>query len=101
MVAAVEFDEAQVTELVIFDVDPSLKFPVAVNCWEFPAATEELAGVTVIETIVAVTVGFADFPGQFTRSTSAGRSNKLANVRTHRALIEESHHLQGRARILT
>ena len=53
IVAAVVFDEAQVTVLVMFEVDPSLNIPVAVN-WSVPAAgTEEFAGVTVIEVSVS------------------------------------------------
>ena len=53
IVAAAVLDEAQVTELVMFDVDPLLNVPVAVNCSVLPAATEEFAGVTLIETSVA------------------------------------------------
>jgi hypothetical protein len=53
IVAAVVFVEAQVTVLVMFEVDPSLNVPVAVN-WRVPAdGTEEFAGVTVIEVSVS------------------------------------------------
>jgi hypothetical protein len=56
IVAAAVLDDAQVTVLVMFDVDPLLNVPVAVNCSVLPAATEEFAGVTAIEVSVAVLV---------------------------------------------
>jgi hypothetical protein len=49
MVATAVLDELQVTELVIFDVLPSLKFPVAVNCWVALTAMPGVEGVIVIE----------------------------------------------------
>ena len=45
--------ELQVTVVVRFCVEPSVKVPVAVNCWLVPRAIEGLAGVTAIETRVA------------------------------------------------
>ena len=50
IVATALFEEPQVTELVKFCVLPSLKVPVAVNCWVVPLAIELFAGVTAIET---------------------------------------------------
>jgi hypothetical protein len=48
------FDELQVTCVLRFSVDPSLKLPTAVNCTDPPAATEGLLGVTVIDVSVAL-----------------------------------------------
>ena len=42
-------DEVQATELVMFDVLPSESVPVAVNCCDWPAGTDALAGVTAID----------------------------------------------------
>ena len=53
---AVSF-ENQVTKLVRSDVKPSLRMPVAVNCWVAPASMDGSAGVTVMLTRVgSVTV---------------------------------------------
>jgi len=41
-------DEAQVTEFVIFSVDPSEKFPLAVSCSDSPTGTDDGLGVTVM-----------------------------------------------------
>ena len=52
------------TELVRFCVLPSLKVPVAVNCWVSPTATEGFAGVTATDFSVGaatVIVAGADF----------------------------------------
>lgn len=49
MVALVVFEELQVTLSVRFWVEPSVKVPVAVNCWVVPSEMEGLAGVTAIE----------------------------------------------------
>jgi hypothetical protein len=43
-------EEIHLAVLVRFCVVPLLYVPVAVNCWVVPAAMEELAGVTAIET---------------------------------------------------
>ena len=57
IVAAAVFDDAQMTEPVRFCVVPSVKVPVAVNCWVSPLARLELAGVTAMEaTTAGVTV---------------------------------------------
>ena len=57
MVATEVVAEAQVTRLVRFRVDLSVRVPMAVNCWLLPLATEGLAGVTAMETnAAAVTV---------------------------------------------
>ena len=53
MVAAVVFDELQVTVPVRFWVLLSVYVPVAVNCCVFPAGMEACAGVTAIETNAA------------------------------------------------
>jgi hypothetical protein len=49
IVAHVVSDEAQVTRLVKFSVDPSDNVPVAVNCSVSPTARLVLAGVTAID----------------------------------------------------
>ncbi len=57
IVAQVVSEEAQVTWLVKFSVDPSDKVPVAVNCSVSPAGRLVLAGVTAIDSrTAAVTV---------------------------------------------
>ena len=53
LTVAAAFDEAQVTESVMFCVDPSEKVPVAVNWIVFPSATDGVVGVTAIETSAA------------------------------------------------
>jgi len=54
-------DEDHWAVLVRFCVLPLLYFPVAVNCWLFPAATEAVAGVTEIDVkTAAVTVNAAE-----------------------------------------
>ena len=52
--------ELHVTEPVMFKVPPSLYVPVAVNCCVAPWAIEGFAGVTAIDTSVAVTVRLVD-----------------------------------------
>jgi len=52
--------ELQTTEPVMFKVPPSLNMPVAVNCCVTPLAIEVFAGVTAIDTSVAVTVRFVE-----------------------------------------
>ena len=49
ILAAAAFEDAQLTLLVRFCVDPSLNLPVARNCTGLPAGVEKLAGVTVID----------------------------------------------------
>jgi hypothetical protein len=49
-VATEVVEELHLAVLVRFCVVPLLNFPVAVNCWVVPAAREEVAGVTAIET---------------------------------------------------
>ena len=49
MVATLVALEFQVTEPVRFWVLPSLRLPVAMNCWLNPAATEAVEGDTVME----------------------------------------------------
>jgi hypothetical protein len=59
IVANSVFDEAHVTLLVIFLVELSLYFPVAVNCTVFPIPMLGEAGVTAIDLrvkVAAVTV---------------------------------------------
>src|SRR5208283_2644235 len=53
MVAAAGFDELQVAEAVRLLVVPLEYVPVAVNCCVDPPATEELEGVTAMDTRVA------------------------------------------------
>jgi hypothetical protein len=55
-VATAVFVEVQVTELVRFSVLLSLYVPVAVNCSVPPFAIDGFAGVTAIDTKIAVTV---------------------------------------------
>src|ERR1700675_4722952 len=45
-------EEFQITELVRSCVDPSLKYPVAINCCVAPMAAFGAEGVTVIDTSV-------------------------------------------------
>ena len=52
--------EIQATELVMFKVPPPLYIPVAVNCCVAPLAIEAFAGVTAIDTSVAVTERFVE-----------------------------------------
>jgi len=52
IVANAVFDDFHVTLLVMFLVELSLYFPVAVNCCVFPATMEGDAGVTAIEVSV-------------------------------------------------
>ena len=47
IVATVEEEEFHVAVLVRFWVVPSLKVPLAVNCWVFPTAIEGFIGVTL------------------------------------------------------
>ena len=54
MVAAAAVEELQMTEVVTSCVLESLKVPVAVNCLVVPTAMLEFAGVTAIETRVAL-----------------------------------------------
>jgi hypothetical protein len=61
MLAMLPATALQVTELVRFCVEPSLKVPVAVNCSVTPIGTEGLAGVTAIEeSDAAVTVSIVE-----------------------------------------
>jgi hypothetical protein len=53
IVATVTAEELHVAVLVRFCVVPSLKVPVAVNCWVPPFETVGFAGVTAIDTRVA------------------------------------------------
>ena len=53
IVATVTADELHVAVLVRFCVVPSLKVPVAVNCWVPPFGTDGFAGVTATDTSVA------------------------------------------------
>jgi hypothetical protein len=49
--------ELHVTVPVKFCVEPSLKVPVAVNCWVLPLVIDGFAGVTAIDcSVAAVTV---------------------------------------------
>jgi hypothetical protein len=54
MVATFALEDVQVTWVVRFSVVPSLKFPMAVNCWEPPRATLASLGVTVMEVRAAL-----------------------------------------------
>ena len=49
IVAHAVSEEAQVTDLVKFSVDPSDNVPVAVNCLVSPTGRLVLAGVTAID----------------------------------------------------
>ena len=61
IVAAVVFDEAQVTEDVMFCVLLSEYVPVAVNCCVVPLGIEGLAGLTAMDTsVAAVTVSVVE-----------------------------------------
>ncbi len=61
MAATLGADELQLTDAVMACVLPSVKVPVAVNCWVLPAGMEALAGATVMETSVpAVTARVAE-----------------------------------------
>ena len=53
IVAHVVSEEAQVTELVKFSVEPLDNVPVAVNCSVSPTGRFVLAGVTAIDVRVA------------------------------------------------
>jgi hypothetical protein len=57
MVATVCVPELHSTVPVMFCVLPSVKVPVAVNCWLAPSGIVGIAGVTAIEmSVAAVTV---------------------------------------------
>ncbi len=62
LIVAVEgVSDVHVAVLVRFCVVPSVKVPVAVNCWLVPFAIEGVAGVTAIDTSAAeVTVSVVD-----------------------------------------
>lgn len=84
--AAVGFDEAQVTEPVKSCVLLSEKVPVALNCRVSPAATEPLAGVTAIETSVGLPFveGPMEHPPQ---KTKPAKTSELATIlRDNRAV---------------
>ena len=49
IVATPVFEDVQLTEPVKFSAEPSLKVPVAVNCWAEPVVSASLAGVTWME----------------------------------------------------
>jgi hypothetical protein len=53
IVATVDNEEAQFTEVVTFCVEPSVKVPLAVNCWLVPSGIEALTGVIDNETSAA------------------------------------------------
>ena len=102
IVAAVVLDEAHVTELVMFDVDPSPNVPVAVNWSVLPAATEEFAGVTAIDVSVSeVTEWLGEVPAQLAKSTRAKTSDNIPDVRTRRVTMRERNPYRGRERIMT
>jgi hypothetical protein len=48
-VATAAFPERQVADVVRSSVLPSVKVPVAVNCWVVPCAIDGMGGFTVIE----------------------------------------------------
>jgi hypothetical protein len=50
IVAAAVLVEVHVTTVVRFELLPSLKNPIAVNCNDAPVMIDELTGVTVIDT---------------------------------------------------
>ena len=61
IVATVEDEELQLTYVVRFCWLPSLKVPVAVNCWMMPEAMLGVAGLTAMDERVAeFTVSRAD-----------------------------------------
>ena len=53
IVAMVVDEEFHVAVLVRFCEVPSLKVPVAVNCWVFPMVIEGFAGVTAMDASAA------------------------------------------------
>ena len=53
IVATVSVSELQWTVLVMFCMLPSVKVPVAVNCWVAPEGMVGIAGVTAMETRTA------------------------------------------------
>lgn len=57
IVANDRLEDDQVAEVVKSCVEPSVKVPVAVNCWFAPAGTDGLSGDTMIE---AKTAGVTD-----------------------------------------
>jgi len=92
IVAALVSVEIQLTEFVMFEVDPSLEVPTAVNCRVLPAAIESLFGVTAIETSVAwLAVWFVWLPAQLAMSTTASISRKSVNPSSNRLLTAELH----------
>jgi hypothetical protein len=61
IVATVADEEAHVTDVVMFAVDPSVYSPVAVNCCEPPIGMDELCGLTSMAAKIAfVTVRLPD-----------------------------------------
>jgi hypothetical protein len=83
IVAAAVLDDAQVTVLVMFEVDPSPNVPVAVNWSVLAAATEEFAGVTAIDVSVSeVTEWLGEVSAQLAKSTRAKNSDNAPNERT-------------------
>ena len=60
-VAIVVFEELHMAELLRFCALPSLKVPIAVNCWVEPGTMEAVAGDTLMETrMAAVTVSVVE-----------------------------------------
>lgn len=54
IVATFTLEDVQVTWVVRFSLVPSLKLPMAVNCWELPRARLASLGVTVMEVRAAL-----------------------------------------------
>ena len=62
IVATVTAEELHVAVLVRSWVVPSLKVPVALNCWVWPLVIEEFAGVTAIDARVAAVTDIVVLP---------------------------------------
>ena len=61
IVATVGDEEAQVTDVVMFAVDPSVYSPVAVNGCDTPIEMVGLSGpISIVARILLVTIKFAD-----------------------------------------
>jgi hypothetical protein len=74
MVATPVADEFQVTVLVMLLVEPSLKVPVAVNCWVLVSVVAEgAAGVTAIDASVGGGSGCSPPPPPQPTSDSTSR----------------------------
>lgn len=74
IVATAGAEEIQVTLAVRSRVLPSLKWPVAVNCWEPPTGAVREDGETVIDTSVVAALEVGEFPAIRARNIIAPRT---------------------------